>query len=444
MAEQDRNEALFPLPLTSMEKFHWFDSSDEFVNQIFGRFRFEGLIDPQTADHAAKQTIARHPLLNATITDGRNGLAWNWTPDRTPTIDWQGPLNVEGLPRLESESSVPWNVVTRAGNDGTELWFYMSHCIGDGLAGIQIISDWMKIYHSQITGDRIKGQFRLDGDRLRQRNELGIFNWSYLQNLWAQPLGLFGAYKFIFRKSAEVSNENIESGPWKHNQQPCVIGDWIDVESSLKIKSIAQSQNISANSVFVGQLMKTLGRFCEQNNPRHQRWIRLILPMNIRNFGDRRMTATNRATIVQIDRSRDDFERSDYFRQLHREIKVIKDWELGKLFLLAIRLMSWFPPILRNAASSDKSRGTAVVANLGEPFGRSGLPIEEQKMKVGNLRLVDFDFVGPIRHRMPVNFTIQKHLERYRISIHFDPRVMDDMIANELLRSYLTDLSRTA
>jgi len=56
------------------------------------------------------------------------------------------------------------------------------------------------------------------------------------------------------------------------------------------------------------------------------------------------------------------------------------------------------------------------------------------------LQLIDFDFVGPIRPGIPVNFTLQRHQQRYRLSLHFDRRVLSEESAEEFLASIESEL----
>jgi hypothetical protein len=128
---------------------------------------------------------------------------------------------------------------------------------------------------------------------------------------------------------------------------------------------------------------------------------------------------------VQVDRCIRDFRNPEaLIRGLDWEIGVIRNWQLNKLFLLAIRGMSVVPGMLQRSASSTKCRGTAIFTNLSEPFGRLGLPLENDCVRVGNLLLQEFDFVGPIRRSTPVNLSVQKHLGRIRLSLHADPRLL--------------------
>lgn len=77
-------------------------------------------------------------------------------------------------------------------------------------------------------------------------------------------------------------------------------------------------------------------------------------------------------------------------------------------------------------------------------MGRLGFPVENEELKIGDLNLKDFDFVGPVRSKTPVNFSIQKHLTRYRISLHFDARLLDRAQADQLMDCYQTSLTQFA
>ena len=439
-------DALFPLPLTSIEKFYWYDSSSKFTNQVYGRLRYEGVIDPVVAEAAAKRVIQRHPLLTCKIEKSKGSFSWVQAPDERKQIQWDAKLDESVGPKaIAIDREIPWNVICRNNGKTTEIWFHMSHAVGDGLAGVQIIGDWMKCYHQISSGsDSIKGFHKLNGEDLRKRNHLGLLSSTYLKNLWKQPLGLFGATKFIFRKPAPFLGNSTNEADWDHHAQPAVIGGWVDSNISKDIEDSANSIGVSVNSLVLGSLMQTLEKFCQRNDDRVSPWIRVILPMSIRTFADRRMPATNRATVVQVDRKASDFANDGFFQGLNREIQIIRDWDLGKLFLIFVRAMAVIPSLLKRSANNQKCRGTAVFANLAEPFGRLGLPTDGEKLVVGNLKLFEFDFVGPIRRLMPINFSLQKFLGRYRVSLHFDSRLMTQDQAEELLNAYLERLASFA
>ncbi len=443
----NQTDELFPMPLSSMEMLHLFDSSDEFPNEIFGRLRFRGKLDREAAIEAVQLTIKRQLILRVKIDQSKKQFNWRLDDSDDPPIVFQD-IAETTIPPLDLNLGFPWRVIFRTGDDETEIWFQAAHALFDGLGAIQLITNWSNFYHQQISqglqsSKKPKRLHRLDYALLTKRNCLGLLRRSYLINLWKQPIGLLGALKFINRRPAQAFSET-SARPWNNETQPCVVSRWIDAGTTLGLNDQAKNLSVRLNSIFVGQLMKTLETFASQNPDRDSEWIRVVHPMSFRTMADRKMPACNRTTIVQIDRRKDDFDNEWFFKLLDREIAVIHNWELCKLFLLAIRAMSMFPRMMKRSVDSDKCRGTAVYANLGEPMGRLGFPVENEELKIGDLNLKDFDFVGPVRSKTPVNFSIQKHLTRYRISLHFDARLLDRAQADQLMDCYQTSLTQFA
>ncbi len=421
---------LFPLPLSSIERFHLLDQSDQFVNLAFGRFRFHGHIDPGIAQQAINFAIDRHPLYSTTIRKIDSGhLAWVWNPSSIQPIDWHGQLTDNpDLQPIDVYREPAWRVISKTDGNATEIWFYGHHAISDGAGGIQFAADWMKIYNNLINGNEpLAGLHRLDPEALRTRNQLDMLSRQYLRHIWKQPVGLYGASKFIFRRPSQLIVHDDVASPWDFQRQPRVLGLWLGEATTASLVDLSQEKGVMLNSLIIGHFFLHLDQWRRNSEiDNHRPWIRAILPMSIRGFSDRRITATNRASVVQVDRCARDFrDPESLVRGLDWEIGVIRNWQLNKLFLLAIRGMSVLPGMLHRSASSTKCRGTAIFTNLSEPFGRLGLRLEANCVRVGNLLLHEFDFVGPIRRGTPVNLSVQKHLGRIRLSLHADPRVLD-------------------
>ena len=448
-----RNEAqpsddIFPMRLTSMEKFHLHDSNPTFINHIYGRLAFRGKLDVDLAAQCVQHIMARHPMFTAVLDESPQGLIWRRSSERFERFEWNHLSESEALdPELHRiRSGRDWNIWSQERGSLTEIWFRTSHTVCDGLGAIQGVTDLIRLYHQAKEHNNFDAKLpRLELESLTCRGRLGLTRKSYLRHLWKQPLGLFGATKFIFRKPCELVASPNNLPPWQDGLQPRFHGAWLDHDLSEQLKQQAAKLEVAVNTLFCGQLMKTLESFRIRNKHRSSHWIRILLPMNIRGYADRRLPATNATTVVQVDRRESDFALDQFHQSLDREISIIRDWELGKLFLIAVRGMSAVPGLLKRAANNGKCRGTAVFANLAQPFRNLKLPIEknddgEEELRAGNLRLVEFDLFGPIRHRTPVNFSVQKHLGRYRISLHSDPRLLTDDQAQGLLSDYIQSL----
>lgn len=437
--QSSHTSQLFPMPLTSMERFHWFDRNSRFNNHIFGRLVFKGSVDLQLADQATKHAYSRHPLLLCRIVEINGKQVWDWDSSLSESFRWNGDRNDD-----DSTGTPCLKISCHQEGEFTHVLFEVSHAIGDGLAAIMGIVDVLQTYHGLVSnGDANVKLRKLDDEALLQRDSLGLTRYSYLKHLWKQPLGLYGAAKFINRKPLELFPSSKTIAPLDPDSKPTIQGVWLDMEASQRLKEKAAELEVATNTLFFGELMKTLesfrDRYVESNSP----WIRVLLPMSVRTFADRRLSACNRATIVQVDRKASDFASANFYQSLDREIKIIREWELSKLFLLSIRGMAKVPGMLQKAATTDKCRGTAVFANLAEPLRQLRVPTkpselnsEVEQLHVGNLQLVDLDFVGPIRHRMPMNFSVQKHLGRFRISLHLDLRVVPVETGQEILSAY--------
>ena len=429
-------QQLFPLPLTSMERFHLLDNSDDAPNYIYCRLEFAGTIQAEHAEQALRSTIQRHPIMGSEIKNKDGKLAWHWNPELRKPIDWQE-LATDSVDLPELTDSL-WRVVARQRDNKTTFWMYGIHVLSDGIGAISFVTDWLKIYHNLCADQPATHRLRkLDQNLLKHRGNLGLLKGSYLKHLWKQPLGFYGALKFVFRKAAVFSASSNKKA-WDYKTQPVVIGDWIDAKATEQLTAEAQRRNVSLHSLLLGHYFVHLHHWCQTyHSDQTKKWIRVIHPFNIRDYADRRMTTTNRAAIVQIDRRDKDFDDfQGLVENLDREVSVIHRWQLSKLFLISIRMMSAIPGMLRRSATDKKSRGTSVFTNLSESFGRAGFAVENESLVVGNLQMTAFDLVGPVREGTPVNMTVQRHLGKLRLSLHADPQVLTGEKPKEFLAAY--------
>ncbi len=439
---------LFPLPLTSMERFHLLDDGPAFSNSTFAKFEFEGQIDPQLGQQALDMAIARHPLVQAKIDSSGRRPVWVSMPGFRLAVDWGRTGSSYGASRIFDIYREPGvHMYVGSNSDSTYILFHGHHATCDGIGGVQFTTDWLRIYDNLVHHrEPLEGLPQLDPSMLVRRNHLGMLRKRYLVHLWKQPIGLFGAFKFIFRKIRPLYPGSELSDAWDENTQPAIIGEWVDPEVTGALRQRAQEQGVAFNALMMSQFFLCLRDWSvDELGQSGEDWIRLIVPMSIRDIADRRQTAMNRATIVQIDRRKRDFENpAGWLSWLDREIYIIREWQLSKIFILAIGVMSKLPGMLARSADSRKCRGTAVYTNLSEPVGRLGFTQRDGSVEVGNMLMKSFDYVGPVRQGTPIYLAIQKHLDRIRVSLHYDPRVIVTSQAEKLLASYVQRLQQVA
>ena len=446
----DRNQ-LFPLRLNSMERFHLLDDNPGCYNGTFAKFEFEGELDPPLAQQALDLAMERHPLVSSRIEDRGSRSVWVRVPEFQLPVDWQRKGADHGPTRRIDICQEP-GLHVYVGSDGgsTFLLFHGHHTTCDGMGGIQFTTDWLKIYDNLVHGrDSFSGLPRLDAQALTERNHLRMFSRRYLKHLWKQPVGMFGAVKFIFRKIRPlypVPDLPVAQSDWQPDCQPAIAGTWLDAATTATLRQYALDRQVAFNTLLMSQFFLCLQEWrVEELGQEGDDWIRLIVPMSIRDISDRRQSAINRATIVQVDRRRKDFEEPErLLKRLDGEIGIIRSWQPGKLFLLAIRAMALVPGMLVRSSTSRKCRGTAVYTNLSEPIGRLGLPRQGNSFLSGKLFIRSFDYVGPVRAGTPIYLAIQKHVDQTRVSMHYDPRVIVASQAEKLLARYVGRLIKLA
>jgi len=468
---------LFPMRMTSIEKFHWLDDTEAYPNVLFTRIRFHQRIDPDLARKAWQLTIQRQPFsdVEPRSIHGRwhwvqgprggsassdpsesfedwHGTRFDWHEIPKPPTHWsysehrpKSPtgsyLGVFVWPNTGYEDS---DSPSQPAKDGftSEVWLYVHHAIGDGAAAVLVVNEWQMVYANLLAGRAANtGLHRFDTKLLGNRSSLGLLSWRYLKHLWKQPVALFGATKFAFRKTVELIPKSHQASN-KDRLHPSIIGHWLKQETVDRLTQQAKSHDVMLNSLLIGKLYLALIRWrTKQGFHAAKDWLRIILPISIRNVSDRRLPAANRATIVQLDRREKEMENlSGFYQGINREIMVIRGWQLDKIFLIAIRIMAMFEPILKRSAQDERSRGTAVFTNLGEPLRKSHRKGSREPAGENQLSLAEFDCVGPIRKGTAANFAVSKYGKSMRVSLHFDSKLLSNEEARKLLDSYVEQL----
>lgn len=451
---------ILPVPLSSIETFHFFDGHEARSNLIFGRLLFDESIDEDIARAAWKIVTSRQPLICARLTRLKGRLQWVLPADFDSTkaannsfcfqkfdsapLPWSAPPMDPSINPGPFLSIRTWTC-SRALNlesstktlNRSEVWFWAHHALCDGAAAVVFINDWLQVYQNLVAeADPHHRISKINLSLLQRRNDLAICSWEFIRHLPHQIVGLFGAAKFIFRKITTIastgsadSERMVEDGNF-----PAIVSEQLTEDGLLGLQGEADRLDVSLNSVLLSDLFRTLHKWLtgRSRDVSEREWLRVILPMNLREFKHREMPVANRTSIVQIDRRGFDSQsRDDLIRSIDREIKIIRRWHLDRMFLIFLKVMSVFETNLKRAARNERSRGIAVFTNLARPI---------RKLRDGETesldKLQDFDFVGPIRRGTPLNFTVSQFRRGLHLTLHFDSTVFSANEATDLLHMY--------
>ena len=327
----------------------------------------------------------------------------------------------------------------------SEVRFHSHHAASDGVASIGIINDWLMVYNNLITGKPAEtGLVELDASSFQRRGVLGLLSWNFLKALPCQAIALFGAVKFIFRKTNEIASEAVptETPP----PFPAIVGTWVDATTLEADRHKANDNQIGFTAwcltkCFVAIQNWNQSRVTATSSAAQQQatslW-RILLPISIRNTGDRDSVAANRTAIVQIDRQPpvEESELIAFSQSIDYEINFIRRWQLEKIFLIVIRLASFSNSWLSKVANNPNSRGAAVFTHLGRPFKRAMIHADRlaKSTEAGSLaRPIDFDLAGPVRSGTPINISFARFDGRLKICLHYDACIVSPNQANRLL-----------
>ncbi len=446
----ENSRPLFPLRVSSIERLHDFDNHAAWPNRIGTVLNCRGTINEEWARKALFAALARHPLMFARL-DPRKSRWHLPVADCDRFCFATGPCPTGNRGETESawrdmpdDSDGGVIAMARSCGEETQITFLIDHARADGLGGLQVVREWMQIYDN-ISGGKgeLHGLPELDPQRLRRRNHLGLCTPRYFRNLWRQPIALFGTWKFLFRRFARLGNDSrSERGsipPPAEAGLPKLLACEIGPQQLRQIRASCHRINVSLNDWMVGSLFEAVEQWrqehgCSDNRP----WIRMIIPISLREKSDVSMPAANRSTLVQLDRCAADFSpRVRLMQGVCYELGLIRAWQLDRMLLVAVRIIGTSRAWLRASTDWRQHRATTLLTNLAKPFLKSGLARDpDGRLRFGGLSLESADLVAPLKHGMAASFAVHQYRQRMRISMQYDPHILDRERADSLLRMF--------
>lgn len=407
------------------------------------RLLFHGQLDRTAAIAAAEAIFQRHPGFQVTV-----------DPERLEFVDRGEPFrNFRWIERATDDQAYQMTPTDVHRDGGAVFWFVVSpneshvtlignHTLGDGIGGLQVTSDWMLEYDRLINGGKSKLS-KLDPSRLADRGGLNLLNRKYLSKLMYQPVALFGASKFLFRRIVPLLSKSASEPP-PLVEYPGVVTQRVSSDQSERIKSLASDLSVFLNDLLTAAFFVALANWRNRHSNQNQKdWIRLLIPLSMRTIADRRLTACNRVSFVQIDRQPCQMtDHGEFISGIARELRVIRQWQLDRTLLVALRIASLIPGQIKRLATKSRNLATTLLTNVGTPFDRLPLKQSDRNMNVGNLRMFAFDMLAPLLHGMPLAVAVAEFQSELSISVNFDARFVSRSQSEELLSDLLTALSK--
>ena len=278
---------------------------------------------------------------------------------------------------------------------------------------------------------------------LAQRGSFGLTTGKLLKMLPAQLSGLIGA-----GTSCSVSRSRCRRTTVALNAAlpgalaepfPAVRTGRLEAECLTRLSAAAAERQVTVNDWLLRDFFLAVDDFRGRHGvPGKKDWVRISVPMNLRQPGDERMPAANIVSMVFLDRnSRQCADPAKLLHGIHDEIALIRRRQLGLTFIWSLHALRATPGGMAGRVGKGRCEATCVVTNLGRALAGSTLPFRAGKLAAANLLLEDVELFAPPREGTAATIALVFYAGGLNICLQYDGLRMTAERAEDLLATYL-------
>ena len=439
-----------PLRCTAFEEFMLDQDSPAYPCVICLRLELTGHLDTPRLSQALSEVVERHPLLRAKLQCDYGKLWWHIDHAGTNALH----VHQEAAPawpvqrHFDLSQEFGWQAelfptARRAGKRDpaestaeheTPAWTFflqVHHTIADGLGCLQIAEELLLAYAQP--GQRSHAASAVD---LRNRNRFGLNFKNLLQLIPKQFVGLAGVRQFLSRQPmpmsprvvAETASPNITSVDYR-----CTAAQ------SQQLKQAANQRQATLNDLLAGLVFEACDQYRQmQMSYRGNEWLRMMVPMNMRDPQSTQPPVCNMVSCVFLDRTGQQIsDRDELLKSIHEEMELIKSNRLAFVFIFSL----WIKKVLRWRTRSralvtttpSRCQTSIVFSNMGRLFERTALPkTADGQLIAEGVTLHSCDVLAPIAPLMRIAFTAYYYADRITLSLRYDSNVFTAADAQRL------------
>lgn len=468
--------------ISTFEEYMLLDDTAAFPMDSFRRLRFSGRLDRSLLREALEVTVRRHPLMQSIIVQKMSGhergFFWNRVHTPTPivfhTTTSTEPCNDENDPLLPLIR--PMQLFREAGlrlyvleqqianqETRTEVLFQVHHCCSDGVGILQLIRDFFLAYHhlwnasfsstmpttsTSTDSETVASAIRsvdsttfdvvlppLESENLGIRDYFGISWRRYFRQ--AVCGGLSGLIHFLFRKAQPLLPHRVPSRQIPVHPHPTFLHFELNATETTAYCQAAKLQGVTVNDLMLRDFFRAIGQLRHQYlSQKDNGWLRVSIPMNIRQSFHTAVSAANITSMVFLDRCASQLQNPDsLLANIHREMRRIKRNDLGLSLILNLRASRFLPGGLKRELQRQRCRATAVLSNLGKIWSELPLPrTESQQIRLGDVVLQSVETIPPIRPQTVVACSVTTYAGRLNFTCHWDARVLTTQQSHEFVQ----------
>lgn len=455
----DPTDKIFPLALKPFEElFLHQDQPPNWPATMALVVRVSGKLEERLAEAALEHVSNNQPLLRSVVdVDASGKFFWQQT-DRSPESTCvqateSGESPSKRAPNFwrpfDLRTEPPLRLQLVAGTSQSTVKFNFHHAAVDGIGALQIASEWMVAYDKLFRGQTLQvcsqsqnAQMleRRCGSNLRLREMLRLARWHWLS--------LFGVANFLLNKPIPLK---LLLSPVSERQRqayvPRIETRRLSINETESLKKTAIELGATVNDLLVLETMRAIRAWQREHSTGQGTHLRVSIPINERTIRRRRLPACNHCTIVSLDRRPQqldaEFGSAEYRRliaELHREIRLVRDWRLGLMFWRGLRVRRFLPGGIKRSAISQTCESTCLLTNLGEMEKRLRLAQQHEKLVFGEYAIECLDLIAPMRYGTNISICASYYRQQLCLTMQWDTSVLTQEEASELLDLLVTNL----
>jgi hypothetical protein len=445
--------ALFPLPLSTFEKYMLLDDRPDHPMAFAFQLRLLGEISRSAFESSLDEALARHPLLCA-LADRttRNGPVWRLADGLRPTVDW-GALGASiGNGRgdgIDISAEAGLRVWVRQGDGAAELTLQFHHACCDAIGALRFIGDLLAAYGMRTaSADRHPTLPSCDPTSLVQRGEYAAevpARRNRARSVWA---GVRDGVRWLRRRPAilcpSAADSRANSTPIPFPGTCCHTFDLSETDS---LRQAAAREGVTVNDLLLRDMFQTMQQRCQReasDSARH--WLRIAVPVNLRTGDNDHLSAANGVSYTFLTRHGNQCaDGRELLRGIHQENDAATRRRRSLMFLGGFRLMERIPGAVRRYISADRCVATVVLSNVGDISWHLGaqFPCDSGKIVAGNLTLEGISAAPPVRPNTRAAFMAGRYAGKLWVCVRCDPLVFTADGARRLLSLYVERLKAT-
>ncbi|MDR1963362.1 MAG: hypothetical protein LBQ50_06255 [Planctomycetaceae bacterium] len=413
---------MLSVPLSAFEEYMFRDDRPEYPMTMATTLFFRGKVDVGLLSQAFDETIASEPLYRSIVCKKKR--RWYWIPSQNVPVLQQcealqqprGDSGIDPLVSFNLRHSPGVLCEYRAIPNGFVIRLHVHHAICDGLATMRFIGNWFARYGELIGDTENLSSCFSDPNLLLQRENLQI--------ILPHPLSRRTIAQSFYR---EVSHWLLRypcrlkslSNPISAINSPDSFSEVAKKGTSLfwtrlpeeffdAYRCAAKKRAVSINTLFLGDYFQVLRQWLETTAGKQfdKKWIRVLMPTNLRKSCHNGIPAANMLGYVFLDRQMKDCSQPEsLYTGIQNDVEMVKTWSMGAMFLSGVKMARQIPGGLTWTTSKYFCHATSIFSNIGCPC-----KILSQKrfhlagtIRVGDAELVQLTGGPPVRPHSPLS-----------------------------------------